>query len=239
MSLQLEGHTARRYDAELMSSHMRVLELGGIVLEQLNGTLRALQDWDAQGARVVSERDEGVRQLEKTVDAELVQVIAKRTPVARDLRAVIGMSKMVADLGRVEEKVILVAEFVAEVFNEQTNNPPEALLKDLMAMGRAASAHLRQAMEIYDRGDAQAAEAGLSVRRDFPTWLRSDLRRLTTFIMEDARLVGEIVSVVLALNALERIGEYSVKLRENVIYQVTGEDVRPPATRRELEATAS
>jgi phosphate transport system protein len=239
MNLDLEGHTVRRYDADLNHCHIRVLELGGIVLQQLIEALGALQKWDVPEARTVIERDEGVRQLEKAVDVELVQVIAKRTPVARDLRAVIGMCKMVADLGRVEEKVLRLAEFTASVFDGETSNPPDALLKDLTAMGRAALAHLRQALEIFDRGDAAAAEAGLGAREEFLSWLRSDLRRLTTFMMEDSRLIGQVIGVVLALSALERIAEYTVNLRENVIYQVTGETLRSPPATRDAVAKAS
>ncbi len=239
MNAQLEGHTVRRYDAELTGAHLRVLEMGGIVLEQLNVTLKALDQWDASRARQVIERDERVHELEKTIDAEIVQVIAKRTPVAKDLRAVIGMSKVLVDLGRVEENVIRVAEFVVDAFDEQTNNPPEALLKDMVGMGRAASGHLRQALEIFDRGDVAAAAEGLGARKELISWLSSDLRRLTTFVLEDARLIGQVVGVVLALSALERIGEYTVNLRENVIYQVTGEDVRPPAAHREAHVKDS
>ncbi|MGH8507448.1 MAG: PhoU domain-containing protein, partial [Gammaproteobacteria bacterium] len=98
-----------------------------------------------------------------------------------------------------------------------------------IGMGRAASGHLRQALEIFDRGDVAAAEEGLGARKELISWLSSDLRQLTTFVLEDARLIGQVIGVVLALSALERIGEYTVNLRENVIYQVTGEDVRPPA----------
>ena len=159
--------------------------------------------------------------------------------MAGDLRAVIGMCKMVADLGRVEEKVLRLAEFTASVFDEETSNPPDALLKDITAMGRAALAHLRQALEIFDRGDAAAAEAGLGAREEFLSWLRSDLRRLTTFMMEDSRLIGQVIGVVLALSALERIAEYTVNLRENVIYQVTGETLRSPPATRNTVAKAS
>ncbi|MGH8526356.1 MAG: hypothetical protein ACREXY_19765, partial [Gammaproteobacteria bacterium] len=148
-------------------------------------------------------------------------------------------SKMVADLGRVEEKVVRVAEFAANAFGEETSNPPDALLKDLAAMGRAALVHLRQALEIYDRGDAEAAEAGFGARAEFLAWLRSDLRRLTTFMMEDSRLIGQVIGVVLALSALERIAEYTVNLRENVIYQITGENLRSPPAIRDAVAKVS
>ena len=65
MNMELEGHTVRRYDADLNHCHLRVLELGGIVLQQLIEALGALQKWDVPEARTVIERDEGVRQLEE------------------------------------------------------------------------------------------------------------------------------------------------------------------------------
>jgi len=229
MNYRLEGHTMRRYDAELTNAHMRVLELGGLVLDQLNGVLNALQEWEIGSAREVIERDENVRQLAKHVESDIIQVIAKRTPVAKDLRAIIGMSKAVTDLGRVEVKVVGVAEFILRLFDEQTNNPSESLLKDITSMGRAASTHLRKAIEIFDQGDVEAAGECLEMRKEFSSWFQSDLRRLTTFLMEDSRMIGQVIDLVLALRSLEQIGECAVDLCENVIYQVTGEDVRSPA----------
>jgi phosphate transport system protein len=223
MSTRLEGHITRRYDAELNSAHLRVLEMGALVLNQLDATLNALQQWDASAARGVFEGDENVRRLEREIELEVVQLIAKRTPVARDLRAIIGMARAVADLGHVEGHIINVAEFVNRLFDQQTSNPPESLLKDISSMGRGAMERLHQALEIFDGAIVPAAQKCITARADTAVWFKSDLRRLTTFLMEDSRMVGLIIEVVLALRSLERIVEYSVSLCENVIYQVTGE----------------
>ncbi len=225
MNARLEGHTLRRYDAELNAAHLRVLEFGGLVLNQLEVTLNALQDWDAGLARSAIERDEKLRMMERHLEMEIVRVIATRTPVARDLRAVIGMARAVADLGHVEGHIVTVAESVTRLFDQQTLNPPEALLKDINSMGHGARERLRQAINIFDASDLAAAQQRIAARAEVATWFQSDLRRLTTYLMEDTRMVGRIVEVVLALRSLERIAEYAVNLCENVVYQVTGENV--------------
>lgn len=230
---QLEGHTTRRYDAELTHAHLLVLELGGLVIDQLGRALKSLEEKDAHAATDVTQRDHTVSELGKRVDDEIVRVIARRGPVAKDLRAVIGMSKVVAALGQVEREIIKVAQTVIYFFHDDTNSPSNEMFHDIDAMGRAARRRLRYALDVFDQCNLDRAEEVLATRGELTTEFPSGLRRLTTFILEDARTIGHVIHIVLAIKSLEGIGEYAINICEYVIYQVTGEDVRQPSTANE------
>ncbi len=221
---QLEGHIARRYDGELNHLHTSVIELGGLALDQLIKTLEALSEREVSAALRVLERDESVKQLEKRLDNEIVRVIARRAPVAKDLRSVIGMAKAVADLGHVERECVNVAQMALAFFDHGMSPPPNTMMRDVCSMGRTAASHLRTGLEVFDASDLEQAKDTLSLRQELSHEFQCCLRRLSTFLMEDARNVGQVVNVVLSTRSLERVGEYALDLCECVIYQVTGED---------------
>ncbi|MGH8643638.1 MAG: phosphate signaling complex protein PhoU [Gammaproteobacteria bacterium] len=224
MNQRLEGHIARRYDGELSHVHASVIELGGLALDQLTKTLEALSEREVSAALRVLERDESVKQLEKRLDDEIVRVIARRAPVAKDLRSVIGMAKAVAGLGHVERECVNVAQMALTFFDHGMSPPPNNMMRDVCSMGRTATSHLRTALEVFDACDLERAIDTLSLRQELSHEFQCCLRRLSTFLMEDARNVGQVVNVVLSTRSLERVGEYALDLCECVIYQVTGED---------------
>ena len=105
MTHSLEGHTVHRYDGELNNLHLRALEMGGLVLDQVRHALRALQDKDTGFANTVLEREHEVDNLELGIDDDVITMIAKRGPVARDLRVIMSISKTITDLERVGDEV--------------------------------------------------------------------------------------------------------------------------------------
>lgn len=222
MNQQLEGHIARRYDGELNHVHTSVIELGGLVLDQLTKTLGALSGREVSPALGVLERDETVKKLENQLDGEIIRVIARRGPVAKDLRSVIGMAKAVSDLGHVERECVNVAQMALTFFDHGMVSPPSVMLRDVLSMGRTAMSHLRTGLEVFDACDLQRATDAVSLRQEISQEFQCCLRRLSTFLMEDARNVGQVVNVVLSTRSLEHIGEYGLNLCEYVIYQVTG-----------------
>src|SRR5688572_24835862 len=96
----MEGHTSRSFDGALAALHVRVLEMGGLVLDQVREAARAFTEWDQECASRVLDRERIVNNYDVTVDGELLTLIARRQPVASDLRTIIAMSKAVGDLER-------------------------------------------------------------------------------------------------------------------------------------------
>lgn len=222
----LEGHTVKRFDGELGNLHLLILEMGGLVLDQVRTALHALVDEDIEEARLVLERELKVTDLGLRVDEELVKIIAKRGPVARDLRATISFSKVVSDLERIDENAQRIAQAALSMYESGSNVPSSALLRDVTTMGAMGVGKLETALALLDTLDSDAAEHMLVKKRELDQEFQSCLRRLSTFILEDARLVGHSIMITLVLRSLERIGDHAQNLAEYVIYMLRGEDVR-------------
>jgi phosphate transport system protein len=226
MNIKAEGHTIKRFDGELSQLHYRVLEMGGLALTQVKDALRSLKAKDTVLARKISQREHEVDLLEIETDAEIVELIARRSPVGSDLRMVMAVSKSVTDLERIGDEAVRIANTILQIYGAEGLDPNDQLLRDVHVMGAMAVDALEKALELFDRLDEKAARELILGRQEFEEEFEAGLRRLMTYVMEDSRNIGFAVNMVLALKALERIGAHAQNLAEFVIFQVKGKDIR-------------
>ncbi len=227
MHRRLEGHIAKRFDAELGALYITLLEIGSLVLDQVDLTLRSMLQEDLKAAQKVLLQVAEVAALADRVEDDAEGVLAKRGPVARDLRAVIAISKAVSDLRRAGDEAAKIAELSQHFYQADALAPTDTLLRDVDRMGRQVRLMLRIAVESFERLDgrdvARLAELHGESIEDF----QSGLRRLVTFIMEDSRTVGHAIRIVLVMRSLERIGEYAHNLGNLITYLVSGNHCKP------------
>jgi phosphate transport system protein len=222
----LEGHSVRRFDGELNHLHLKVLEIGGLVRDQTRLALQALYERDPAAARKVMQRERDVDTLEVKVDEEIVAMLARRAPLALDLRVIISCSKMVTHLERVGDEAMRVADLCLRIFAGDPRGSASNMLADARAMGRVAEQAFGVAIDVIDTLDVVRAEQLLAgqglLQREFET----GLRRLASLAPEDAHTVAQAIDAVLIMKALERIGDHARNLAEYVVYMVRGTDVR-------------
>ena len=221
-----EGHIFKRYDGELSHLHYLVLEMGGLVVNQVHDALVAFKTRDTVLAQKVVDRDGEVDRLEVGTDDEIVQLLAKRCPVSADLRLVIAVSKSVSDLERIGDEAVRIAGLVMQLFGHEGSDPNSQMLRDVNRMGDMALTSLQHAIEVFDVWDEAKAFRVIANHREMDEEFQSDLRHLLTYVMEDSRNIGYAIGVVLVIKALERIGHHAQNLAEYVIFQVQGEDIR-------------
>jgi phosphate transport system protein len=226
MNTQIEGHTMHRYDGELRVLHDMVLEMGALAQRQTLDALQAMEDQDMELAHDIVERDHQINEMELKIDEEVVTVIARRSPVARDLRAIIAMSKTVTDLERIGDEAARVAERVVRIFDNDGPDPSANLTRDITTMGRLVAAMLNDALQAFRSMDVEVAEKMARGHTELDAEFQSSLRRLATFIMEDSRTVGHTINVTLITKSLERIGDHARNIAEYVIFLVKGKDIR-------------
>jgi phosphate transport system protein len=209
----IEGHTSRSFDGALAALHLRVLEMGGLVLEQVREAGRAFTEWDIAAAERVAEREHVVNDYDVNVDEELLTLIARRQPVASDLRAVVAMSKAVAELERAGDE----ARKIVRTVLAHGTRPRPGTVRDARHLAGLAVSLLRSALEAFDRLDRDLANEVITRDRELDTEYAAGLRRLLTRTMEDPRGFDSTLESAFALKSLERIGDHARNVARHLL----------------------
>jgi phosphate transport system protein len=200
-----EGHISRAFDGALAKLHARIVEMGGLVVEQVHEAATAYTEWQVKPAERVLEREREVNEYNRRINAEQLTLIARRQPVAGDLKAILAMTKIVAELERAGDEAKKIARSVAA----QGLRPGPATSRDVRHVAELALSLLKEALEAFDRLDASLALDVIERDKDLDAEYDSGLRRLMSRALEDPRQVGIAVESAFALKSLERIGDHA------------------------------
>ena len=221
-----EQHTFNRFDQELVDLNSLVLRMGGLVEDQIAKAMTALRDADVEAARQVVARDHVVNFFDVQADELIVNLLALRQPVAKDLRMILSLGKTVTDLERIGDEAERIARMTIDIY-DSTDAPPDArLLGDAFRMSTLATSMLHDVLDALARLDVEQAIRVARGDTELDGEFQAALRRLSTYIMEDARNVGHIIDATFIVKSLERIGDHSKNIAEYVIFLVKGKDVR-------------
>ncbi len=231
----IDGHIVKRYNEEMSSLHDLVLKIAELVREQLRNAVHTMENEDCDTARQVIERDKEVNDLDVEADDEIVHLIAKRQPVAKDLREILTVGKIVTDLERVGDEARKIARLTIHFYDNDMPAPNNQIVKDITRMANFVDGMLDKAIQSYNELDLNLAVDVIQMDLEIEQEFTSAMRRLTTFVMEDCRTVGHMVETVLGLRALERIGGHAKNIAGYVVFLVKGKDVR----HEDLEAVAA
>ena len=216
-------HTSKQFDAELESVRSRVLQMGGLVEEQIVRAVAALIAGDMERIDRIIEDDHRVNALEVGLDEACSQIIARRQPAASDLRLLITVIKTITDLERIGDEAEKIARMAKLIHSAGKQHMPRM---DLSHVADRAVAMLRQSLDAFARLDTN--EAMNVVKQDVAVddEFRAIMRQLITFMMEDPRTITRSLEILFIAKAIERIGDHSKNMAEYVIYMVKGRDVR-------------
>jgi phosphate transport system protein len=228
MMSESRGHTSREFERELRTLRERLLAMGGRAEQQTSRALEAL----ARGDEVLAERviadDARVDQDEKEIDEMAFLILARRQPVASDLRFVMFALKIVTDLERIGDLAVNIVKRQGDLSRYQ----PVPSFQRIELLGEKVLRALRGALDAFVNADVAQAEQVIKDDRDIDA--------LNMHLIADVLSVGagtvNDVARSLALSSvsryLERIGDHATNIAEMVIYFVRGHDVRHPFPRR-------
>ncbi len=197
--------------------------MGGLVEAQLVHSLRALREADLGLAGEVQNADERINQLEVEIDAECTEIVARRQPAASDLRLIMGVSKIIADLERIGDEAKRIAKMTD---TDLAGHLPEHMNMEIGYMGDLARAMLHDVLDAFARLDADDALEIAQRDRQVDLKYESITRQLITYMVQDVKTIPTALAVMWAVRSLERIGDRSQNIAEHLIYLVRGEDVR-------------
>lgn len=232
-----QRHIFQRFDKELDRLHGRILDMGRLVERQISDALEVLKRCDVQSARELVARDSEINAIDVELDELLVLLIAKRQPLARDLRQLMTINKVVTDLERCGDEIRKIGVLTVRLYDTDLPAPNSKLLEDIHTLAELAADMLHRVLEAFDKLDLDLAVDVINRQRRLDEGYEAALRRLSTFVMEDSRNIGPSIQVTLALRALERIGGHAKNIAGYLVYLATGTDVRH-RDRAEVEALA-
>jgi len=219
----MSEHISKQYDAELESVRSRVLQMGGLVEEQILRAVESLVSGDMERIEKTIADDHRVNALEVGLDEACIHIIARRQPAAGDLRLLITVIKTITDLERIGDEAEKIARMAKLIHDAERQHMPRI---EVTHVAQRAVAMLRQSLDAFARLDV--AEAMDVVKQDSAVddEFRAIMRQLITFMMEDPRTITRALEILFIAKAIERIGDHAKNMSEYVIYLVKGRDVR-------------
>lgn len=212
-------HTDREYEKELGALRERVLLMGSRVEEMVHDAMQAFAGRDVQLARSTSNIDSYIDRLEVDIDQRCLRLLARRQPVAGDLRFITTALKLVTDLERIGD----LASNICERTIELCAHPPLEVETDLPEMAQITAGMLRDCLDAFVTEDV--AKAQRVMERDSLV----DAAYAQTFPALSAQMAGDPDNAQRLLSVaryLERIADHSTNIAEMVVFMVAGTDVR-------------
>jgi phosphate transport system protein len=220
----MNTHIVRSFDEELKFLANRIAAMGGHAERMVDQAVSALVNSDAGLARKVIGDDTFLDESQREIDDKAIVIIAKRQPMADDLREIIGAIRISADLERVGDLGKNIAKRVVAVTESRQ---PLSLFRGLQALAELALTQLKDVLDVY----ATRSVERLAFMRDrddqIDAMYTSLFRELLTYMMEDPRNITPCTHLLFCAKNIERIGDHATNIAETIYYVVTGEQMPP------------
>ena len=217
-------HTHKQFDTELEDLREKVLLMGGKVENQLNKAIQALTKANVELSDTVVEEDNSVNSLELEIDENLSSIIARRQPIAIDLRTLLAISKITTDLERIGDEASKIARMTKLIYKSEHLQFPKVTI--VKSIGNLASDMLQKSLDSFARLDVKTSFSVLESDYEVNEQFQLIIRKLITFVLEDPRTISAALELLTISKAFERIGDHSKNISEHVVYLVKGTDVR-------------
>jgi phosphate transport system protein len=213
-------HTVKAYDRELDTLERRIAEMGGIAEKMVVDAMDGLANADTVLAHQVVATDPRLDALQREIEDLAVMTIARRQPVAVDLRELIGAIRVAGDLERVGDLAKNIAKRTIKIGAE--SRVPRAII-GLRHMNEVATELMKDVLDAYAQRDADRARDVWERDMDLDALEDSVFRDLLTHMMEDPRNISFCAHLLFCSKNIERIGDHATNIAETVVYLVTGE----------------
>jgi phosphate transport system protein len=212
----------RHFEVELQALKNRLLKMGALVEERVHVAMQALMERRMDAAEAVVAGDAEVNDLQIEIDDRCLKLLATQNPMASDLRLITAAMKINADLERIGDQAVNIAENAVKV----AGAPPLRPLIDLPRMAEIAETMTRDSLDAFVRRDAALARDILA-RDDEVDQLKDQIFRvLLTYMMADPGTIERALGLILVSRNLERIADHATNIAEDVIFVVEAKDVR-------------
>ncbi len=216
----MSDHIVKSYDRDLEALGRRIAEMGGVAEKMLAEAMDALSGFNVDLAHRVVSSDPRLDALQREIEENAILTIARRQPLAIDLRECIAAIRISGDIERVGDLAKNIAKRTLKIVSEA--RVPRAIV-GLKSMHEIAAMQLKDALDAYALRDTERARAVWQNDSDLDALEDFVFRDLLTFMMEDPRNISFCTHLLFCSKNLERIGDHTTNISETVVYLVTGE----------------
>ena len=212
-------HTVKSYEAELRLLDQKMSLMGGRVEQLLGNAFAALERRDPRLASEAIASDQAVDDMQRDIEELAIGMIARRQPMAQDLRLIVSTLKVAGDLERIGDLAKNVAKRALAIAPESR---PQSLVLGLRHMTELAMTSLKNVLDAYMTRDDAKAMRVWRADTDIDALYNSLFRELLTYMMEDPRNIGLCTHLLFGAKNIERIGDHATNIAETVHYMVRG-----------------
>lgn len=231
MSEDYKLHISKRFNRDLIALVNQLLQMGGLVEQQLKLATEALLKADVELARQAQVLEDKVDAFDVMMGESCAHMLVLRQPAASDLRMTLAINNCVSDLERIGDEANKIASMAITLANDDES--PDGYV-EVRHISQQVMSMLHDVLHAFTRQDVSLALAVKSRDEQVDMEYRSAMRTLITFMMEEPRNISRVLNVIWVLRALERIGDHVCNIAEQVVYMVQGRDIRH-ATKEEIE----
>ena len=209
--------TRNSYDEQLKGLYHETVLMAGMVENALAQACKAVERQDYSLARVIMDGDEEINAKQQKIENDCIELIATQQPIAKDLRLLVSILKIITDLERMGDHAADICEVFIETQGEGCPKLPE-----LPQMTSLTSQMVKRAVDAYAYNDVEGAAKVREMEEQLDSEFASQMTQLEQFLEQNPTSVKQGVKFIQILKYLERVGDHATNLCESVIYNVTG-----------------
>jgi phosphate transport system protein len=218
----MNEHTAKAFDVDLQDLSRMVAEMGGLAEKQIADSIDALAKRDSERAERVIAADTAIDGLQREIEERSVQTIARRQPMAVDLREIVSALRIANDLERIGDLAKNIAKRVMPI---TADFHPQKLIRGVEHMGALVLTQLKQVLDSYASHDLEKALAVWNGDEEIDAMCTSLFRELLTYMMEDPRHITFCIHLMFSAKNIERMGDHATNIAETVYFMVQGRPI--------------
>jgi phosphate transport system protein len=235
------SHIVSSFDNDLAQLERKVLEMGGLAEAQLRDAMEALVRQDADGAEAIIARDPEIDECERKIEASALSIIARRQPMANDLRYVFGNVKIAGSLERIGDYAKNIAKRSLVLTRNRAQIP-----HDMAALGNLAQRTVRDVMDSFTTRDSHKAEMVWQHDHELDDLVARVMRQVISRMSQDlisssSTAADEVecsTHLLFVTKNLERVGDHATNIAEMVYYAATGDHMIEPPKRKKRRGAA-
>ncbi|WP_439543331.1 phosphate signaling complex protein PhoU [Hyphomicrobium sp.] len=218
----MNEHIVKSYEDELALLDRKIAQMGGLAEHILAQSFDAIERRDPKLAEQVVKSDKQIDQLEREIEEQVISMIARRQPLANDLRHVMAALRITGDLERIGDLAKNIAKRALAIAHE---SHPKPLMTGMRHMGDLALAQLKEVLDAYAARNADRALAVWRSDEQIDSMYNSLFRELLTYMMEDPRSIGLSTHLLFGAKNIERVGDHTTNIAETVHFLVRGVNI--------------